>query len=245
MPEIRLEREGNVALITLAAPERRNAFTPRMVDELLAACDEVDADAAIGAAVIRAEGASFCAGAHRDLLKKAGNDPARDDNYHALALAYRSFVRVGDVEVPTVAAVRGHAVGAGANLMLAADLRILAEDARVSTFGRAGLHPGGGHFALLGRLGSREAAAALSLFQEEIDGRRAVELGLAWEAVPAGKVESRALELARRAAVDPALARKAVQSFRVELGPPALPWPAALEVERGAQMWSLRRRRPS
>ncbi len=49
-------------------------------------------------------------------------------------------------------------------------------------------------------------------------------------------------ELARRAARDPQLARKAVASLRIELGPPRLPWAAALEVARGAQLWSLRRR---
>lgn len=242
MPEIELERDGGVALITLNAPERRNAFTPDMVRELLAACEEVDADSAIGAAVIRAEGASFSAGAHRDSLRNAGQDPASSAHYQGTGLTYSAFVRVGDLAVPTIAAVRGHAVGAGANLMLATDLRIVAEDAQIITFGRTGIHPGGGHFALLGRLGAREAAAALSLFQEEIDGRRAVELGLAWEALPADQVDGRALELARRAAADPELARLAVRSFRLELGPPALPWPAALEAERGAQMWSLRRR---
>ena len=54
--------------------------------------------------------------------------------------------------------------------------------------------------------------------------------------------EERAAELARRAARDPQLARKAAASLRTELGPPRLPWAAALEVERGAQLWSLRRR---
>jgi enoyl-CoA hydratase len=55
-------------------------------------------------------------------------------------------------------------------------------------------------------------------------------------------VQARAAELARRAARDPELARKAIASLRTELGPPRLPWAAALEVERGAQLWSLRRR---
>jgi len=58
----------------------------------------------------------------------------------------------------------------------------------------------------------------------------------------AGQVEERAAELALRAAQDPELARKATASLRIELGPPRLPWAAALEVERGPQLWSLRRR---
>src|SRR4051812_32844533 len=163
--EITLERIDHVAIVTLRAPQRRNAFTVPMVQELLAVCDEIDADESIGAAVVQAEGASFCAGAHRDLLDQAGRDPAAPDNYEALGMAYRAFVRVGEVVVPTVAAVRGHAVGAGVNLMLATDLRIVATTMQVITgFNSIGIHPGGGHFVLLDRLVGREAAAALSVF---------------------------------------------------------------------------------
>jgi enoyl-CoA hydratase len=237
-----LERVGNVALITLAAPERRNAFIPSMVAELIAACDEVDADPNIGAAIVRAQGDSFCAGAHRKILAEAGRDPMASANYRALGLTYQAFVRVGALEVPSIAAVRGHAVGAGVNLMLATDLRIVAETASIITgFRRIGVHPGGGHFALLGRSGSREAAAALGLFGLEIDGRRAAEVGLAWECLPAAEVEPRALEIASVVAIDPELARATTRSFRIELGPPAATWPVALEAEKAPQLWSLRR----
>jgi len=243
MTEITLDRVDHVAVVTLRAPGRRNAFTVAMVRELLAVCDAIDADADLGAAVIQAEGESFCAGAHRALLDEAGRDPAAADNYEALGMAYRGFVRVGNLAVPTIAAVRGHAVGAGVNLMLATDLRIVATTAQVITgFSRIGLHPGGGHYVLIDRLAGREAAAGLSLFGIPIDGARAVQLGLAWEALPEAQVESRALELARTVARDPALARTTVHSFRLELGPPSVSWPAGLEIERGPQMWSLRRR---
>ena len=243
MPDVRLERREGVALITLAAPQRRNAFTPPMVAELLAICDQVDADPEIGAAVIRGEGESFCSGAHRDILKAAGEDPMHPDRYATIGGSYEAFFRVGHLKVATVAAVRGHAVGAGVNLMLATDLRVVAEDARIITgFARIGIHPGGGHFALLGRLAGREATAAMSVFGQEISGRRAVELGLAWEARPAEEVEERAYELAAEAARDPELSRQTVRSFRLELGPPELPWSAALETERAVQAWSLRRR---
>ena len=77
---------------------------------------------------------------------------------------------------------------------------------------------------------------------DSVDGRRAVALGLAWEALPDGDVEDRALELAGRAGADAELARRAARSFRLELGPPAVPWPVALDAERAAQMRSLRRR---
>src|SRR2546427_774516 len=76
---------------------------------------------------------------------------------------------------------------------------------------------GRGHFVILSRLIGREAAAARALFGEEIDGSRAVELGLAWESVDEDAVEGRALELAARVAADPELARVAVGNFRKEV----------------------------
>lgn len=243
MSEILFERDGNIGVLTLAAPERRNAFHPAMVEELLSACDEIDADPSIGAVVLRALGESFCAGADRQLLTDAGRDPAQPDNFRDLGLVYRAFVRIGALLPPSIAAVRGHAVGAGVNLMLSTDLRILAEDARIITgFWRIGIHPGGGHFALLGRLAGREAAAALGVFGLEITGREAKELGLAWEALPERAVEPRAIELAKKAARDPELARATVRSMRLELGPPPLSWEAAVEAEKAMQMWSLRRK---
>ena len=120
----------------------------------------------------------------------------------------------------------------------------MARDARIASgFLPIGLHPGGGHGALLGRAGSREAAAGLGLFGQRIDGEQAVALGLAWEAVDAADVDARARELAAVPAADPELARRTARSLRTVLGPPALPWAAALELERGSQMWSMRRKR--
>ncbi len=241
--EVRLEREGDVAVLTLDAPERRNALTAGMAHELTAACDDADADSQVGAVVVRGEGGFFCAGGDRSTLAAAGRDPAVPETFAGLGAVYRAFQRVGELEPPTVAAVRGGAVGAGLNLALATDLRVVGRDALiVSGFLPIGLHPGGGHGALLGRTGSREAAAALSLFGERMDGQRAAALGLAWAAVDDAVVEETAIELAARAGADPALARRTARSLRLELGPPALPWAAGLELERASQMWSLRRK---
>jgi enoyl-CoA hydratase len=240
---IDLEIAEGVAFITLNAPATRNALNNELAAQFVAACDEVDRDPSVGAAVIKGAGGTFCSGAERGHLEEVGRDPAEAGRYAALGGIYRAFTRVGELEVPSIAAVRGAAVGAGINLLLATDLRIVAEDARlISGFLRIGLHPGGGHFGLLAGRAGAEAAAAAGIFGEEISGLRAVQLGLAWEAVPAEQVENRAAELAQRAARDPELSRKATASLRTELGPPRLPWAAALEVERGAQLWSLRRR---
>src|ERR1700710_2746873 len=240
--EVLLEVDGGVAIVTLNAPDRRNALTPAMADELIATFDEVDGRSDVGALVIKAVGKSFCAGGDIKTLTDAGRDPALAENYEGMSAIYDSFYRLGQVRVPTVAAGRGSAVGAGMNMLLAADLRIIARDARlICGFLKRGLHPGGGHFVILSRLIGREAAAARALFGEEIDGERAVQLGLAWETLDDAAVEDRALELAARVAKDPALARAAVGNFRKETGPPHVSWEVATQFERPAQMWSMRR----
>jgi len=243
MPEVRLEVADGLATLTLAAPDRRNALTPVMAGELVAACEAIDEDASVGAVVVCGEGPVFCAGADRATLLGAGGDPAEEAAYRDLGAVYSAFTRVGELEPPTIAAVRGPAVGAGVNLALATDLRVMAVDARlVAGFTALGIHPGGGHFTLAARVGGRESAAALGLFGQEVSGARAVELGLAWEAVPTEDVEARATEIADAVAHDPELSRRAARSMRLELGPPGVSWPVALEAERAAQMWSLRRR---
>ena len=242
MSEIELSVDGHVAVITLAAHDRRNALTPAMAADLVAACEEIDANRDVGAVVVTG-GPYFCAGAHRDTLAGVGADPLGEPNYSNLTVVYRSFMRVGELEPPTVAAIRGGAVGAGTNLAFATDLRVVAEDARLlAGFLRIGLHPGGGFFVLSGRTAGREATAALGLFGEELTGRQAADRGIAWAALPDGDVDAKALELAAQAGKDPELARRNARSFRNELGPPMATWPLALDAERSAQMWSLRRR---
>lgn len=243
MSAVSVDVDEHVATITLDAPDTRNALNPASSLELVAACDEIDADQEIGAVVVRGANGTFSSGAERGVLDRAAEDPADPERYSELGMIYQAFVRVGQLAVPTVASVEGAAVGAGVNLMLATDLRVVAANARIiAGFMLIGIHPGGGHFTLLNRLGGREAATGVGLFGEEVSGARAVELGLAWEAVDAGDADARATELATRVARDPELARRAVASLRTELGPPSVSWPSAVEMERGVQMWSLRRR---
>jgi enoyl-CoA hydratase len=239
---VRLVFHGHVALITLNRPERRNAFVPKMARKFIEVCRRIDERRDVGAVIVHGEGDAFCAGADRAILERAGTDPVAEENFADLGSVYEAFMRLGSLGPPVIAAVNGSAVGAGLNLALAADLRIVAEDARlIAGFLRIGIHPGGGHFSLLTRLVGREAAAALALFGEEITGADAVRLGLAWEAHPREEVLPRAMELASRVASDPELGRAATRTFR-QMSASKVDWEVAMAAERSAQMWSLRRR---
>ncbi|WP_068398186.1 enoyl-CoA hydratase-related protein [Kribbia dieselivorans] len=240
--EVQYEVADGVATITLSAPERRNALSVEMSVELIEAARTAEADPEVGAVVVTG-GAHFCAGAVRSVLADTGLDPVQDEAYRNLETVYGAFTTIGQIGLPTIAAVRGAAVGAGLNLVMATDVRIVSRTARLLPgFAQIGLHPGGGHFTLLNRSAGREAAAAMGLFGDEISGERAVELGMAWAAHDDAQVEEAAHTMAARVAKDPALARRLVASFRRETVPGGMPWEVAVELERSPQMWSLRRK---
>jgi len=240
--QVLLDKRDGVATVTLNRPAQRNALTPAMADEMLAAFREIDADGSIGAAVIQGAGGHFCAGADLGEAARMFADPLDAQVYDGTSRIYESFVQAGHLAVPVVAAVRGAAVGAGMNLLLAADLRVVAREARLlSGFLRLGVHPGGGHMMLLAEAAGPQAAAAMALFGEEIDGMTAQSIGLAWAALPDGEVEAHAQELARRAARDPELARAAVRTLRSTASAKEAQWARALQAERAVQLWSMHR----
>jgi enoyl-CoA hydratase len=238
---VSLEVEGRIGIVTLDDPGTRNALTHESARELVHALEEADRNPDLCAVVLRGANGTFCSGADRSLLGQARQDAGNPSLMRSFGEIYRAFVVLGNLSVPSIAAVRGAAVGAGANLFLAADVRIVADDARlVAGFLRIGLHPGGGHFLLSERAVGPQATVAMSLLGEEVRGPRMVELGLAWESLPDDQVEARALELAHRCQ-DPELVREATMTFRAQSQSRQLPWHAALRAEQAAQFWSFGR----
>src|SRR4051812_50192911 len=102
-----------------------------MAHELMGVFDEVDGRADVGALVVKAVGRSFCAGGDIKTLTDAGRDPADASNYEGMSAIYDSFYRLGQLKVPTIAAVRGSAGGGGVENLLAAGPRVIAPGAPV------------------------------------------------------------------------------------------------------------------
>jgi enoyl-CoA hydratase len=233
--------DDTVAVITLDDPATRNALTRESAETFLEAIAQVQGSPEIAALVLRGANGAFCSGAARPLLAAARQNPADPEVVASLNTVYRCFVATGSLDVPVIACMRGPAVGAGVNLALAADVRIVSTDAKLlSGFLRVGLHPGGGHFMLLDKIAGPQATVALTMLGEEAIGQKLVDLGLAWEAVPDDEVDGRGMELARRC-TDPELTRAAMQTFRAQSASRRLPWPSALRAEQAAQMWSMGR----
>lgn len=234
---LHVERRGRVAVLTLDDPPRRNALSQEMVDAVTRAVETLEADDAIGALVVTGAEPAFCSGADVSALTSLG---AEGQNPRDVREIYAGFLRILECRLPTIAAVNGPAVGAGFNLALACDVRIAGTSARFDArFLRIGIHPGGGHIWLLDRAVGPQAAAAMNLFGERLDGARAAATGLAWECVPDAELLDRATELAARAAEAPReLATRVKATLR------HAPWQAsfddALRFELEHQVWSFR-----
>jgi enoyl-CoA hydratase len=237
---IDLQVADGAAWITLDGPERRNALDARAVADLVAACDRIDADPSVGAAVVTGAGTAFCSGADTAVLERLRNEtPAV--RAEELSRLYSGFRRFGALRVPTIAAVNGPAVGAGLNLALAADLRVLARDAvLVSGFSHVGIHPGGGHLHLLAQAGGSSVAAGMGVFAQRMPADRAVASGLAWAVVEPENLRSTVEGMIRHLAAGPELARALAASLRSAAGG-SVAWDAATGEERDRQVWSLGR----
>jgi len=231
MTELETAIADGVAVVTLAAPRRRNALTVPLGDELVAAFDAIEADPSVGAVVVTGEPPAFCAGADLSHLGASRRD--------GLRRIYEGFLRVGRSPLPTVAAVNGAAVGAGVNLALACDLIVTGRSARIDTrFLQLGLHPGGGHTWMLRRRVGPQAAAAMVLFGEVLDGDAAERVGLAWRCVPDDELAGAARELAAVAAAAP---RELVTRIKATLADMATvtTHDEAVDRELDPQVWSI------
>jgi enoyl-CoA hydratase len=231
VPFIRTEREGRVAVVTLDDPQRRNALNLELCGELAATMDELEGDDGVGAVVITGAAPAFCAGADLTQLGASRRD--------GLLAIYEGFLRVANSPLPTIAAVNGPAVGAGMNLALAADVRLAGRSARFDTrFRDLGIHPGGGHTWMLRRIVGPQAAMAMVVFGERLDGEQAERIGLAWRCVEDDELLAASIEMAARAADGPPeLTRRIKATIRdvADIDAHA----DAVERELGDQLWSM------
>ncbi|MEL6892599.1 MAG: enoyl-CoA hydratase-related protein [Actinomycetota bacterium] len=221
-----------VATLTLNNPDERNTMTAPMVAEIVAAMDSFEADDAVGAVVVTGAPPAFCAGANLGNLAEATGDGLKD--------IYEGFLRIARSPLPTVAAINGAAVGAGANLALGCDVRIIADEARVDTrFLDLGIHPGGGHTWMLRRIGGPQAAMAAVVFGQILDGKEAERVGVAYRSVPRAELAEFVQAFAARAASAPrplAITTKGTIQAMADVQTHA----EAVERELEPQLWSTR-----
>jgi len=209
---IRYQREGDVATLTLARPSKRNAQNPLMWRELARLGTELLPDDSLRCLVVAGEGLVFSAGIDiaegmsGPLAEWAERPASERDLSEAMATA-GTFSWIPQLGCASVAAVRGHAYGAGLQLALACDFRIFAEGTKVGLpETRFGLMPDMGATVRLPRIVGEARARELILLGEVIEAAEALRIGLANRVVPSEDLEAAAAELAARLAAQPPLA---------------------------------------
>jgi 2-(1,2-epoxy-1,2-dihydrophenyl)acetyl-CoA isomerase len=209
--QLQARHDDGVLWLTLNRPEAANALTPdqrdRLGDLLVGANEQAD----VRAVVIGAVGKHFCTGAD---LRASRPGPARPEGAPERMVgdvarmlregAQRMIGAVLDCEKPVIAAVNGTAAGIGAHLVLACDLVVAAESARlIEVFVRRGLVPDGGGAWLLPRLVGLQKAKELMFFGDDLPATEALGLGLVNKVVPAEALDATVAEWAKRLAGGP------------------------------------------
>jgi enoyl-CoA hydratase/carnithine racemase len=209
---IRYQRHAGIGTLTLARPGKRNAQSPLMWQELAGLGAALLADQSLRCLVVTGEGPAFSAGIDlaegmAALLAGAAGRPGGQDTFAAGLAAAGAFSWIPDLGCASVAAVRGHAYGAGLQLALACDFRIFADGTKAGlTETRYGLLPDMGATVWLPRIVGESRARELILLGEVIDAGQALAIGLASRVVPGADLDDAAADLAARLAAQPPIA---------------------------------------
>jgi len=213
VPEgVLVEKTGRTVVICLNRPEARNSLTKPVVLRLAQAFDDASATADIRCVVLTGAGGHFCAGA--DLRRTFAEDPNLMDHLDTYMDAFHTLVRsVVRCPKPTIAMMDGAAVGFGADLALACDLRVASTAAYLQEkFVNIGLMPdGGGTFWLPRLLGTARAMKAI-LLSEKLDAKTLDELGLLVSCVAPEHLRTATMAIAQRIESGPPLAHAAIKS---------------------------------
>ncbi|QHE66729.1 enoyl-CoA hydratase [Rhodococcus sp. WAY2] len=188
---ILLDRKGRVGIITLHRPKALNALNSQLMREVVAAVDELDGDAEVGAILITGSDRAFAAGADiKEMQPKSYMDVYLDDFFSA-------WDKVAAARTPTIAAVAGYALGGGCELAMLCDILIAADTAK---FGqpeiKLGVIPGIGGSQRLTRAVGKAKAMELCLTGRNMDAEEAERAGLVSRIVPAADLLDEALQTA-------------------------------------------------
>ena len=204
--EVSYRVENAIATITLNRPDKMNAFTPVMMGEMIEALDAADADDRVRAVVITGAGKAFCAGA--DLKPQDGGGPFTSDetvddlsDHRVRDTGGRLTLRLFEMHKPVIAAINGAAVGIGATMTLAMDVRLASDDARFGfVFARRGIVPEAASSWFLPRLVGLQRALEWCMTGRIFDAGEAQDAGLVLGVKSADELLPAAYALAREIA---------------------------------------------
>jgi len=237
---ITVERRGEVAWITLSAPQRRNPLTVDFPVRMLAILDELENDPDCRVVVLSGEGTVFCAGA--DLGAVLHPDGVEAERQYLLVRGFNRVVRrMRELDLPILAALNGPAVGGGAALALACDFAIATSRADLLfAFGRVGgTSADMGCTWLLSRLVGPARAKWLLLTGARLPAHEARELGLFTEVVADDELSERATQIAEQIIAATPRRAAAATKMALNLGG-GIELSTALDYEAYVQSWAFR-----
>ena len=209
--------DGRVAVITLNRPDRLNAFSGAMGEQLVDALQRCDADEQIRAVVLTGAGRAFCAGADFSGGPAVFGAQSGNATFSSDPLKYHPW----QVRKPVIAAINGHAVGLGMTMTLQCDIRIIANTAKCGIVqNRRGVMPDAHSHWTLPRIVGHARAAEILLTGKMFTGEDAAAWGLASEALDADQVLPRALAIAHEIATHVAPVSAAVSKRLLWSDPP-------------------------
>jgi len=188
-----------IGTLTLNRPEKLNAYTTEMGEEVTAVLRAWRADPAVRAVVLTGAGRGFCAGVDLEHLKahQAGANASKGPRLGEEDFLRKLPLELAEYPKPLIAAVNGAAIGVGVTMILPCDVRLASEEAKLGlAFVKLGILPGLGSTHLLPRIVGRAKALELVLSARTIPAREALEIGLVNAVLPAEKLLPAARELA-------------------------------------------------
>ena len=205
------EQDAGVVTLTMNRPDIRNALIGlEDADEILAACDQITRDMSVRAVILTGAGTAFSAGGDikrmREVMTGGSDGPSGTRHVYRNGIQ-RIPLALYNLEVPTIAAVNGPAIGAGCDMACMCDIRIASDQAKFAeSFIRMGLVPGDGGAWLLPRAVGMSKACEMAFTGATIDAAEALRCGLVSRVVPAGQLLPEARLLAQQIAANPSQA---------------------------------------
>lgn len=209
LPHLRLDRPAEgVALLTLDNADQRNAMSEEMTASWVEAVELLAGDRDVRSVVVTGAGSAFCSGGDTSWI--AGEPEASIDQLRDRMLAfYRAWLSIRRLEVPTIAAINGAAIGAGLCVALACDLRYAARGARLGApFVKLGMHPGMASTYLFPETVGEAAARDLLLTGRIVDADEALALGMVSRVIDDGSFLDEVLETAAAIAANAPIATR-------------------------------------
>ncbi|HVO59201.1 MAG TPA: enoyl-CoA hydratase [Dongiaceae bacterium] len=204
--------ENGVASLVMNRPDKLNALNNELATALNQAFDRIGKNESVRVVVLSGAGRAFCAGGDLAAIAKGREASDISQLEPILRAGVGAILRIRTIPQPVIAAVNGPAAGAGMNVALAADVRIVSEAAVFGqNFAKVGLFPDYGGTYFLPELVGPAKAAELFYTGDMIDAHTALHLGIVNRVVPADRLESEVRAFAAKLAAGPPLAQRAVK----------------------------------